>query len=131
MSLKNIDDLATDEKLSVDGVPLDLGKGRTLWIRRAGGHNRQFGYVVARNLAAMGGDYEAMSLEAQQSLEQRVFAECIVARWEGFEDEVGPAECTPENVRELFELSPDVYEKVRNVAMDEEAYRLSADTKSV
>lgn len=131
MRLTNIGDLATDEKLSQDGVPLDLGEGRVLWVRRAGGHNREFAYVLARNLAAQDESYASMSAEARAALELRVFSECMVSRWQGFETDDGEAPCTPDLVRDLFESAPDVYEKVREKAADEEAYRLPADTKSL
>lgn len=131
MKLTNIEDLATDEKLSTDGAPLDLGSGRTIWVRRMGGHNREFQYIFARKLVERGAALEKMQPQDRAAMELEIFVEHIVSRWAGFETEEGEAPCTPELVRELFEQCPDIYDRVREKAVDEEAYRLPADCKSV
>jgi len=130
----NIADLCHDRARSVDGVPLDLGGGRSIRVRRAGGHNRLWSSELARALAAHRDEIAggALSPELAIELDREVIARACVASWAGFvDDQGGPVACDVDAVLELFEAAPDVYERVRSLALDGEAYRLTpADCKS-
>ena len=126
--LGNIRDLETDRFASVEGVPLEIGSGRTLWVRRAGGHNRTWALGLAEAAEELD---DSLDTEAQgYELNKRVAAERLVSRWEGFEDESGKdVEYSAELGRELFDRAPDVLQEVLTLAMSRDAYQLSEDKK--
>lgn len=132
----NIDDLIEfDVDGSRNGRPLDLGDGRVLSVRRAGGHNRAFAAVYARVHAEyedrMAADDPGDAFEAKLECERVIAARGLVAGWKGFTGPGGEAiECTEDAVLELFDLAPEVYDRVWEVARDAEEFRLAADTKS-
>ena len=129
--LGNVSDLAIDEKRSLEGVPLDLGAGRRLWVRQAGGHNRAVvwrGSEIAERLAP-----ELKGLETRERdyvVHRAITAELLIAKWEGFKDDKGKAiDYSPEAALELFSLSPDTLGAVQELAASDDAYRLQRDKK--
>lgn len=97
----NLDDWHTDESLTRDGAPLDLGGGRTLLVRRSGTRNRDFMVAVAES-------------DATDERQQRdIYARHIVAGWSGINDAAGePVPFTPEACVALFEYCPEVFDAV-------------------
>ena len=126
--LGNIRDLETDRFASVEGVPREIGSGRTLWVRRAGGHSRTWALGLAEAAEELD---DSLDTEAQgYELNKRVAAERRGSRWEGFEDESGKdVEYSAELGRELFDRAPDVLQEVLTLAMSRDAYQLSEDKK--
>ena len=129
--LGNIDDLTTDEKKSCDGVPLDLGQGRRLWIRQAGGHNRALGWRGAEVAEGLVDTLEGLDdRERDYIVHRAITAELLVARWEGFTDTKGnPVEYSPAAGLELFSASPETLASAQELSTSGDAYRLAADKK--
>ena len=126
--LGTIDDLETDRTASIDGVPLEVGAGRTIWVRRAGGHNRTWALGLAEAAEELD---DSLDTEAQgYELNKRVAAERLIARWEGFEDADGnEVQFSAELGRELFDRAPDILQEVLTLAMSRDAYQLAEDKK--
>ena len=133
MPLSNIDDLTSDRKLSMDGCPLDLGGGRVIWVRQAGGHNRSYltcaGAEVI-DLRKILPDGEDPSPDVWQESLARIMAATLVDRWEGFEIDGAQVVYTTELGLELFAKSPDTFDRGWALATEAERFRLEADGKS-
>jgi len=127
----NLKRMQFDEKRSLDGVPLEVEDGITLGVRRAGGHNRSFQFALAKLVEDMDGPLSEQPAEVQYRTMRRAAAETLVAWWEGIEEDGVAVPCEPDVIERLFTAIPDLYEEVLGKSMDEEAYRLEADTKSV
>lgn len=126
--LGNIEDLKSDRALSVDGIPVDLGAGRKLWVKRAGGHNREWSLGLAE-VAETLPDLDAMEpAERQTTLNIQVAAERLISKWEGFEDESGAAvEYSVAAGVELLTEVPEILDDVLATALNRAAYQLEAD----
>ena len=129
--LGNIDDLALDEAKSLEGVPLELGAGRVIWVKQAGGHNRAIAWQGSAIAERMEPELEPLEArERDYRIHRAITAELIVARWEGFESATGePVEYSPEAALELFTASPDTLAQVQEMASSTDAYRLARDKK--
>ena len=107
MKFGNLNDWHTDPALELQGVPLDLGAGRSLIVRRAGTRNREF------SVAVVGIDVT----DAQRMGE--VLARTVVIGWCGITDDHGePIPFSPDACVAMFEWAPDVYEKVARFATE-------------
>lgn len=130
----NLQEFAPDRELSINGARLELGQGRVLFVRQAGGYNRRFEHLTAIRARQRGMDAHTEELEARLLADEiaiQVAAECLIAGWEGLVDADGePIECTPESTLELLQEHPHVAERVVAFAYHEENYRRQADTKS-
>ena len=126
--LGNIQDLKTDRALSVDGIPIDLGGGRKIWVKRAGGHNREWALGLAEVAETLPG-LDAMEPAARQTtLNIQVAAERLISKWEGFQDESGaPVEYSVAAGVELLTEMPDILDDVLATALNRAAYQLEAD----
>ena len=131
--LGNIADLSVDEKKSTEGVPLELGRGRTLWVRQAGGHNRAMIWEAAEVAERLADELEGLEPRERDYVTHRaITAELLVARWAGFKDEKGkPLDYTPAAGLELFSASPDTLSAVQDLSTSGDAYRLERDKKKL
>lgn len=144
MEFAGIEDLVRfDATKSRDGIPVDFRRGRVVWVRQAGGHNRAAAFVTARILEEMSAEFracEALEDEAakreerarlREETDKRLLADHLVTRWEGFVDRDGtPIDCNPETARQLIDAAPEVFARLRRVSEGGEGYRLAEDTKS-
>lgn len=97
----NLDDWHTDETLMREGAPLELGKGRTLLVRRSGTRNRDFMVAIAESDAN------------DERATRAIYARYIVAGWRGLLDPAGePVPFTPEACEKMFEYCPEVFDAV-------------------
>jgi hypothetical protein len=129
--LGNVDDLATDEQKAIGGVPLDLGAGRIIYVRQAGGLNREAAWKASGIAERMAPELEALDpRERDYRIYRQVSAELMVARWEGFTDPKGAeAPYSAEAALELFTASPETLEEVNKLATSPDAFRLATDKK--
>jgi hypothetical protein len=99
MKFGNVGDWHTSVAKSANGVPLDLGEGRTLLVKRAGTRNRAFMAAVA-------------TIDVNDDAASRaVYARTVVAGWSGFNDEAGnPIPFSPEACIELFDYAPEIFD---------------------
>jgi hypothetical protein len=128
--LTNCGDLLIDRKLSLEGLPLDLGGGRVLWVAQAGGFNREWAVLFS----SLSGEPPREG-EGQEERGERILgaliSQTLVTRWTGFEcDCHGEAPLDPEHVADLVGNSPKVRERIMVQATTEEDYRLARDLKS-
>jgi hypothetical protein len=130
-SLGNIADLSVDETKSLDGIPLDLGLGRVLWVRQAGGLNRAVAWKGSEIAEELETELSGMHpRERDYHLHMEISARLLVARWEGFEDAAGsPLDYSPTLGLELFRASPETLSRVQELATSADAYRLAEDKK--
>ncbi len=135
----DLDDLVEfDVAGSRDGHPLDIGHGRVLHVRRAGGHNGAYKFACwgvqeehADELEAAAKDSKAKHGEVLYRCEQIVAARQLVASWNLTKADGSLAPCTEEAVLHLFEQVPGVFEQVQTMSGNDEEYRrLARDTKS-
>ena len=126
--LGNIADLQSDRTLSVDGIPIDLGAGRRVWVKRAGGHNREWSLGLAEVAEAIPGLDDLDPAERTFRLNSQVAAERLNSKWEGFEDPAGnPVDYSVEAGLELLSEAPDILDEILATAMNRAAYALEAD----
>lgn len=107
----NLDDWRTDPDKVRNGVPFDLGQGRTLLVRRANLYDRElqahFEQIDSKDTAAV----------------QAVFARHLVAGWSGIRDADGnDIPFTVDNCLALFAFAPDVWEQLQRFAMNRANY---------
>ena len=130
----NLREFAPDRGLSLNGAELDLGDGRVICVRQAGGFNRRFEHLCAMRTRQRGVHDLADELEQRIAADEiaiAVAAECLVAGWVGLLDEEGePIACTPETALELLQGHPEIADRVVRFAYREENFRRAADTKS-
>lgn len=121
-----------DETLEQDGVPLLFGKNSkgemiSLTIRRAGGSNTAFTQRYEalmkpyRRLEQLG----KMDPDVQKELMQRLYAETVVAGWEGVldEDDVTPVPFNVDNCIRLFQAAEVIFSEVVNTSMSAAVFR--------
>jgi hypothetical protein len=126
----NIDDWQSDAQLEREGVPLDLGRGRVIYLKRAGGANRAFTVALGECLRRVIGDRDPENVPDEELDEdlKTVYATHVVAGWKGFRDE-SDAE-VPYSVPaflELMKLAPDMWIRVRSMAKMRESFQKMRD----
>lgn len=130
----NLREFAPDRKASLEGAALDLGGGRVVYVRQAGGHHRRFEHVCALRMRERGVIEMADELEQRVAADEvavEVAAEVLIAGWDGLVDVDGqPVECTPEAALELVQRHPAIADRIVRFAYGEENFRRSADIKS-
>ncbi len=130
----NLADWTVERELSLDGSRLELGDGRWILLRQAGGFNRKFDHLLAVRLREAGvADVvdEVDKRVAHERVVIEVTAELLVADWGGFVDSDGqPIPCEPEAALELFENHPPIADLAVTFSYAEGNYRRQADTKS-
>lgn len=130
----NLQDFTYDRERSLEGVKLELGEGRWISVRQAGGFHRRFQTELERrmllaNVAGLEDRTQAELVAARITLE--LAAELLVSGWGGFVDDDGePIECAPDAALECLEQHPDLAELVIGFAYSRENYRRQAETKS-
>lgn len=116
MKIANAKDWITDAAL-YDGAPLDLGQGRTLYVKRYGQRNRAF---IAAISALPAGNSE----EANEAPLREIYARTLIAGWSGFTDANGQA--VPYSVEECVELlqaAPEIFDAVSIFAAQRANFR--------
>jgi hypothetical protein len=130
----NINDWQSDKQLELDGVPLDVGRGRVLYLRRAGGANRAFMVALAEVLRRVMGDRDPADvpdMEIDGEL-QTIYAEHVVVGWRGFKGDDGEdVPYTRANFLKLMELAPDLWGRVRSTANTRESFQNVKDRKAI
>jgi hypothetical protein len=130
----NIDDWQSDRGLESEGVPLDLGKGRSITLRRAGGSNKAFMVAVAEVIRRVIGERnpeDVPDAEIDEDLKS-VYADRIVVGWHGFKDADGDdIPYSRENFLELMNLAPDMWLRVRASANTREMFQGQKDRKAM
>jgi hypothetical protein len=123
MKFGNLNDWHTDPEKCTQGVPLNLGEGRTLLVRRGGTRNRDF-------MAAVAGVDPADEVATQQ-----VYARTVVAGWSGIlDDKAEPIPFSPEACLELFHYAPEIFDAVWLFAAQRGNFRdgeIAADKSAV
>jgi hypothetical protein len=130
----NINDWQSDTALEVEGVPLDLGRGRTMVLRRSGGANRAFTVALAELIRRVMGERDPADVpdsEIDEDLKS-LYASHVVVAWRGFKDDDGDdVPYTRENFLELMRLAPDMWTRVRSTANSREHFQAQQDRKAV
>lgn len=131
---KNIEDWQSNPKLEVDGVPIDLGRSRVLYVRRAGGANRAFTVALAECLRRVIGEREPEDVPDEEVDEElkALYAEHVVCGWDGFigEDDK-PVPYSKAAFLELIALAPDIWIKVRAFAKTRDSFQSTATIKAL
>ena len=109
----NIDDYVTDPGLEQDGIRLGFGKNRFIDIRRAGGTNVEYDNYVANRAKQCMVDGEIDNDIAKEEF-IKAYAKKVVTGWSGWLDDKGnEIEFSADKCIELFNASPEIYEKVK------------------
>lgn len=122
----NVADLLTDPDMETTGVDLDLGEGRHIYVRRAGGSNKAYG---TRLSAAMKPykfqiDQGTVSEETSKKVLYAVAAETLVVGWAGFKDDQdNEIPFSKDACVQLFYDVPDMYTYVMQTATSAGLYR--------
>lgn len=121
----NVDDIRTDPKLELEGVDLDLGKGRFITIRRAGGANRAYNAALMKALRKQGRSGLAdPTPEVIEDATRRALIDTVVLGWRGFLDVEGnEVPFTKANLAALFDQVPDILDKVREMSASASLFR--------
>lgn len=122
----NVADLQTDQDMELQGVALDLGEGRQIFVRRAGGANKRYGMRLS---AAMKPykfqiDQGTVSDDISKQVLYGVAAETLVCGWKGFTNPSN--EEIPFSIEacvDLFYALPDIYGYVMQTATTASLYR--------
>lgn len=103
MQFGNLEDWKTDPRAGTTGMPLELGQGRRLFIRRAGTVSREFVAACAARSAA--------GIDPDDPEEQMVlYARSVVVGWEGITDANDAAiPYSSEACIELFRAFPEIW----------------------
>ena len=124
--------LATDEKLSTEGVWVDYVDGARLLVARTG--NKHFRDYCRARFGKVGRTFRAEELLTQKnkngttSREEAIVREGVAKHvlrdWEGIEDDDGnPLPYTPEQGLEAFEKYPEFLDDVLSVAGDVQNFK--------
>lgn len=112
MKFGNMNDWHSDVQREVAGVPMDIGEGRALIVKRSGARNREL-------LAAM-----AECDPKDRAQQEQITARSMVIGWAGIVDADGVAvPYTPENCVALFQFAPDLLDAVVRFAHDRANYQ--------
>jgi hypothetical protein len=127
MKFGNLTDWQSDPQMELDGVPLDIGRGRAIHIRRAGGANRAFlvayGALIAK-LAGDRGDPEKVAMAQLNEGLPSLFAEHVVTGWSGIKDDAGePIPYSAEAFLLLVKECPDLWMRIRAQADQRERFQ--------
>jgi hypothetical protein len=119
MDFGNLDDWKTDPRAVTTGMPLDLGRDRTLFIRRAGTVSREFVAACAARSAA--------GVDPDDPGEQMaLYARSVVVGWSGIVDAGGnPVPYSPEACIELFTAFPEIWALVWPFANSRANFRVA------
>jgi hypothetical protein len=126
---KNISDWQTDKELEASGVPVDLGKGRAIFVKRAGGSNREYKVAVGETLREVMGSRDPADVPDEEidPVLVKLYADHIVVGWRGFIDENDQEiPYTREAFIELMSIAPDMWVTVRTHAKERESFSLAA-----
>jgi len=127
---KNIDDWQSNAELERNGVPIDFGKGRVMYAKRAGGSNRAFTVALAECLQRIVGDRDPNEVKDEELDEdlKRLYATHVLLGWKGFVDEHDKeiAFSVPAFM-ELMTVAPDMWIKVRTTAKSRESFQTSPE----
>lgn len=125
MKFGNMQDWQSDARLEVEGVKLDLDRGRWILMRRAGGANRAYNAGLAALVSTLG-DNVAQTLVSEQLERLRpIFAKHVVLDWGGIRDDKGDEIPYSESVfLELMESAPDLWTRIRVEAEKREHFQL-------
>jgi len=130
----NIKDWQSDTALESDGVPLDLGKGRVIILKRAGGANRAFTVALAEVIRRVIGERDPADVpdaEIDEDLKILYANHCVVS-WRGFKGVDGKdVPFSRENFLELTRLAPDLWVRVRATANTRETFQAATDRKAL
>lgn len=130
----NIQDWKSDTKREADGVPLDLGRGRSIVLRRAGGSNRAFTVALAELIRGVVGERDPQDVADSEIDGQlkALYADHVVVDWVGFQDEAGDAiPYTRAAFLELMELAPDMWLRVRTTANSREHFQTQLQARAL
>lgn len=130
----NIDDYITSPELESEGVDYNLGKGRFITIRRAGGANEAFKLYSATKLK----EFSDVDLEEDvdedfaSEVMYDIYAKKVVMDWRGFVDAEGKEiPYSVDNCVALFNASKEIYQKVFNASNDLDNFRVKEIKKPV
>lgn len=98
------------------GVTLDLGKGRSVTIHRAGGSNLKYIKAISRLARKYKTSMASMDVDLDNKLMAEVYAATIVVDWSGFTSGGEPIPCTVENVKEFLVEFPVVFDAIKDAA---------------
>lgn len=106
----------------VDGVWYDFGNGAKFLLARAGGANKKYEAAYTRLMKPLQRQIQAGTASADVLIanNKRAYAESVVLAWEGvFHPETGEVmPHTVDNVVKLFDLVPEVWTFVIQIATD-------------
>ncbi|MBW1672128.1 MAG: hypothetical protein JRJ45_00530 [Deltaproteobacteria bacterium] len=109
------------------GIDVDLSESISIRILRAGGGNKKFGRSYTRITAPFQRRMQAKQMDDATSdrLHYEIYAESVVIGWKGirFEGSDEDAPLTKENVVKLFVEMPDVFDIIRDAAMNMASFR--------
>jgi len=129
----------TDSDVETKGVLLRYSDTIRILVARAGGSNKKFERLIKnmtkphRQLlkamsAGTASDSDAKVLEG---ILQEAYSQSVVLGWEGITERDGTViECTPANVKALFERIPQLWNDIRDFAANYMNY-LAEDTDEV
>lgn len=111
MKIANVTDWRTDAEKIAHGVPLDLGAGRSIIVKRAGTRNRDFMADVVR-----------VNTEAEPEV-MACYARTVVVGWVGMKDADGAdVPYTVDNCVDLFKDCPEIFDRVQGFASSRANY---------
>lgn len=127
MKFSNLSDWAVDPALEQQGVIIDLGRGRTLTIRRAGGSNRAYQVKLGELASRHRGPHGTLTLEEAEAenLMIEAYAETVVIGWQGIEADGQPLRFAPANCAQLLRAFPEIWRRVREEAEKVANFRAS------
>lgn len=104
------------------GVWYDFGNGASLLIARAGGANKAYEAMMTRLLRPLQRQIQTGTVQTDVLVRnnKQAYAETVVLDWKGVEHPVTgqPMPYSPKAVFELFEMLPEVWTQVVNIATD-------------
>ena len=129
MKFGNLRDWESDPELELQGVPLDIGKGRVITIRRAGGANRAFMVAYGATIARLAGDRDPESIANAILADEMpgLFADHVVVGWSGILDDEGEEVAYSKAAFiQLAKDCPDLWQRIRAQADQRERFQRAA-----
>lgn len=126
MKFGNLQDWQSDTELELQGIALDIGQGRTINIRRAGGANRAFLVAYGATITRLAGDRDPESIAAALLADEMpaLFADHVVIGWDGIEDDSGaPVPYSKDAFLQLARECPDLWLRIRSQADQRERFQ--------
>ena len=127
MKFGNLQDWQSDPQMELDGVPLEIGRERTILIRRAGGANRAFLVAYGALIGRLAGDKGDPEKIVQAQLNEdlpALFADHVVIGWTNITDEHGDQ--IPYSKAAFLQLvaeCPDLWLRIRAQADQRERFQ--------